>query len=165
MRSALLTVPDLWIRGADWSSSLPIAITPISPAHSSITIDEPVVVKIPISSSAKAVAPDTVSDMGSTRSASVPTPVAGVVAVHKLPAFVIRVAEYAAAVIASSATAALAQRRCWKNYSQQYRQNDQGKKGCRVLGMFHKTPPQIITHRPTGWFAVSSPLLLRVVQA
>ena len=98
------------------------AIAPIIAIHSSITNNEPVIVEIPMTTGTKAVAPGNISYASSARSTSVPASISGVVAVYKLAALIILVAENPTAAMTSSA--ALAQSCGWKNHGQQYSQND-----------------------------------------
>jgi hypothetical protein len=98
------------------------AIAPIISIHSSITNNEPIIVEIPMTASAKAAAENDVPYASSARSASIPASIPGVVAVNKLAALVFRVAENSAAAMTPSP--ALAQSSCWQNNRQQQRQND-----------------------------------------
>jgi hypothetical protein len=97
-------------------SQLVAAIAPIIAIHSSITNNEPVIVDIPMTANAKAAAQDDIPYTSSTRSTSVPASISGVVAVYKLAALIIRVAENSTAAMTSSA--ALAQSCGWQSHRQ-----------------------------------------------
>ena len=102
-------------------SSLPVAaIAPVIPIHSSITNYEPIIVDIPMTTSANAAAQEDIPYTSSARSTSVPTSISGVVAVYKLTALIVSVAENSTATM----TPSLAQSCCRQNYRQQYSQND-----------------------------------------
>ena len=75
-----------------------------------------------MTANAKAAAQDDIPNTSSTRSTSVNASIPGVVAVYKLAALIIRVAENSSAAMTSST--ALAQSRGRKNHGQQYSQND-----------------------------------------
>jgi hypothetical protein len=106
-----------------FAAALPVAaIAPVIPIHSSITNYEPIIVEIPMTTSANAAAQEDIPYTSSARSTSVPASISGVVAVYKLAAFIIRVAENSTAAMTSAP--ALAQSCCWQNHRQQYSQND-----------------------------------------
>jgi hypothetical protein len=97
---------------------LPVAaIAQIIAIHSSITNNEPVIVGIPMTANAIAVARVNIPHTGSARSTSVPASIPGVVAVYKLAALIVPVAENSTAAITSSP--ALAQSCRWQNHRQQ----------------------------------------------
>jgi hypothetical protein len=106
-----------------FAAALPVAaIAPVIPIHSSITNYEPIIVEIPMTTSANAAAQDDITYTTSAWSTPVPASIPGVVAIYKLAAFIIRVAENSTAAMTSAA--ALAQSCCWQNHRQQYSQND-----------------------------------------
>ena len=76
------------------AAGLPIvAIAPIIAIHSSITNNEPVIVEIPMTANAKAATQDDIPYTSSARSTSVPASISGVMAVYKLAALILWVAE------------------------------------------------------------------------
>ena len=119
-----LPLPDLYLFAVTGISQprLVATIAPIVAIHSSITNYEPIIVAIPMTTSANAAAPEDIPYTRSARSTAIPAAISGVVAVYKFAAFVIRVAENPTAAMPSSP--ALAQSCCWKNHRQQYGKNN-----------------------------------------
>jgi hypothetical protein len=97
-------------------------IAPVVAIHSSITNDKPIIVGIPMTARTNAAAQDNIPDASPTRSTSIPAAISGIVAVYKLAALIVWVAENSTAAVTPSP--ALAQRCCWKNHRQQYGKNN-----------------------------------------
>ena len=108
-RSLQLPVLNLFAVTGILQPELVAAIAPIIAIHSSITNYEPIIIEIPMTMSAAAV-PD-IPHTASARSTSVPASISGVVAVYKLAALIIWVAENSTAAMTLSP--ALAQSCCW----------------------------------------------------
>jgi len=124
-----------------------VVVEPANPVTSFVSENEVIIVETAVAVT-DSVTHENVANASPARSATIPAPVSGVVAVYKLAALIVRVAENSATPMA--APAALAQRRVGDNHRQQQRDQDDRKEVVPVPRILHKTPPSILALLP--WF-------------